>query len=343
MAAKKKEIRRVTPAAPMRRRQEIVALYVPQKTKQTEMIAGIRRRGAPRRCVRKLREDARVICMILVIAEQRDGALNRASWEAVAAAQQLAAGAAGRRGHRRRRRGARGGRDCGGRRRRGHHDRPSPALAGYTADGWVAAHRGGHRRREAVVRACCRTRIRRATSRRRWPPRSTARSSPTAPGSRPARRGPLFTRPMFQGKLAADVRPLGDAPWLVTMQIGAFRADAAQARRIGGARARRSTSRSTPPRFARRPRRRSARRGRPSTSRRPSASSPSAAASRGPSTCRSRRRWPTRSAPRSPRRGRSATRAGCRWSARSAAPARPSRRSCTSRSASPAPSSTSSA
>ncbi len=28
--------------------------------------------------------------MILVIAEQRDGKLNRASWEAVAAAQQLA-------------------------------------------------------------------------------------------------------------------------------------------------------------------------------------------------------------------------------------------------------------
>ena len=30
--------------------------------------------------------------MILVIAEQRDGKLNRASWEAIAAAQQLAAG-----------------------------------------------------------------------------------------------------------------------------------------------------------------------------------------------------------------------------------------------------------
>ena len=28
--------------------------------------------------------------MILVIAEQRDGTLNRASWEAIAAAQQLA-------------------------------------------------------------------------------------------------------------------------------------------------------------------------------------------------------------------------------------------------------------
>ena len=36
-----------------------------------------------------------------------------------------------------------------------------------------------------------------------------------------------FSRPMYQGKLAADVRLLGDAPWLVTMQIGAFRADQA--------------------------------------------------------------------------------------------------------------------
>jgi electron transfer flavoprotein alpha subunit len=32
---------------------------------------------------------------------------------------------------------------------------------------------------------------------------------------------------MYQGKLAADVRPLGEGPWLVSMQIGAFRADAA--------------------------------------------------------------------------------------------------------------------
>jgi electron transfer flavoprotein alpha subunit len=34
-----------------------------------------------------------------------------------------------------------------------------------------------------------------------------------------------FTRPMFQGKLAADVRPQGATPPLVTIQIGAFRAD----------------------------------------------------------------------------------------------------------------------
>jgi electron transfer flavoprotein alpha subunit len=35
-----------------------------------------------------------------------------------------------------------------------------------------------------------------------------------------------FMRPMFQGKLAAEVRPHGDGPRCVTIQIGAFRADA---------------------------------------------------------------------------------------------------------------------
>jgi len=37
-----------------------------------------------------------------------------------------------------------------------------------------------------------------------------------------------FTRPMFQGKLAAQVKPLGEPPFFVTLQIGAFRADAVQ-------------------------------------------------------------------------------------------------------------------
>jgi electron transfer flavoprotein alpha subunit len=35
-----------------------------------------------------------------------------------------------------------------------------------------------------------------------------------------------FIRPMFQGKLAAEVRATGDAPCFVSVQIGAFRADA---------------------------------------------------------------------------------------------------------------------
>jgi electron transfer flavoprotein alpha subunit len=38
----------------------------------------------------------------------------------------------------------------------------------------------------------------------------------------------LFTRQMFQGKFAADVSFGGDAPWMATLQIGAFRGDQAQ-------------------------------------------------------------------------------------------------------------------
>jgi electron transfer flavoprotein alpha subunit len=38
---------------------------------------------------------------------------------------------------------------------------------------------------------------------------------------------PAFVRPMFQGKLTADVVPLGPAPHFVTFQIGAYRADQA--------------------------------------------------------------------------------------------------------------------
>jgi electron transfer flavoprotein alpha subunit len=38
----------------------------------------------------------------------------------------------------------------------------------------------------------------------------------------------LFTRQMFQGKFAADVSFGGEAPWMATIQIGAFRADQAE-------------------------------------------------------------------------------------------------------------------
>jgi electron transfer flavoprotein alpha subunit len=44
----------------------------------------------------------------------------------------------------------------------------------------------------------------------------------------------VFTRPIFQGKLNADVLASGPAPHLATFQIGAYRADAA-AKKAGGA------------------------------------------------------------------------------------------------------------
>ena len=60
MAAKKKDVRTVTPAPPSAVRQRIVSLYVPEKSKKTRMIAGAPAEAA-RELVRLLREDARVI------------------------------------------------------------------------------------------------------------------------------------------------------------------------------------------------------------------------------------------------------------------------------------------
>jgi electron transfer flavoprotein alpha subunit len=44
-------------------------------------------------------------------------------------------------------------------------------------------------------------------------------------GIKAAGPAPTFTRPMFQGKLTADVVPQGPAPHFVTFQIGAYRVD----------------------------------------------------------------------------------------------------------------------
>jgi electron transfer flavoprotein beta subunit len=60
MAAKKKEVRKVTPSAPIARRQEILALYVPQRTKRTEIVDGTPAEAASA-LVKKLRDDARAI------------------------------------------------------------------------------------------------------------------------------------------------------------------------------------------------------------------------------------------------------------------------------------------
>jgi electron transfer flavoprotein alpha subunit len=173
--------------------------------------------------------------MVLVIAEQRGGRLNRASWEAIAAGQQLAAGApltvalvgadpaeaAG---------------ELAAAEAAEVVTVASPALAEYTADGWVAAH-------AAIVTAITPAWVvlPHTYQTRDFAPALAARLDRAlvtdCTGIKTDANGPVFTRPMFQGKLAADVRALGEAPWLVTFQIGAFRAD--QARRgASGARVR---------------------------------------------------------------------------------------------------------
>jgi electron transfer flavoprotein beta subunit len=60
MAAKKKEIRKATPAPPAAVSQRILRVYVPEKAKQTQMIAGSAAEAA-RMLVTRLRDDARVI------------------------------------------------------------------------------------------------------------------------------------------------------------------------------------------------------------------------------------------------------------------------------------------
>ena len=60
MAAKKKEIRKVTPPATAEASQRILSVYFPEKGKKTEMISGSPAEAATA-LVKRLREDARVI------------------------------------------------------------------------------------------------------------------------------------------------------------------------------------------------------------------------------------------------------------------------------------------
>jgi electron transfer flavoprotein beta subunit len=60
MASKKKEVRVVAPSAAVTPRLEVVALYVPEKTKQTAMLNGSPAEAAAA-LVKKLREEARVL------------------------------------------------------------------------------------------------------------------------------------------------------------------------------------------------------------------------------------------------------------------------------------------
>ena len=60
MAAKKKDVRKVVPAGPIAARQQIAALYVPERSKQTQMLAGTPAEAA-KELVRRLREEARAL------------------------------------------------------------------------------------------------------------------------------------------------------------------------------------------------------------------------------------------------------------------------------------------
>ncbi len=164
--------------------------------------------------------------MILVVAEQKDGKLNRASWEAIAGAQQLAQAAGV---------GAVSvvvaGRDVGGVANElaaadvsGVTTLDHEILGSYTADAFVSAFR-------QAIDAASPTYV--VFS-------HTYQTRDFAPALAAALDRPLitdvisvktvsgraaFARPMFQGKLTADVVPEGATPHLISFQIGALRAD----------------------------------------------------------------------------------------------------------------------
>jgi electron transfer flavoprotein alpha subunit len=164
--------------------------------------------------------------VILVVAEQKDGKLNRASWEAIAAAQQLSGGSMPVKI-------AVAGQNVSGVASELAQAAVAEviavdhaALAQYTPDAFVQALQQviaqaapamvffPHSYQTRDFSATLATRLDRALVTDVIDVKQSGGAS-------------TFSRPMFQGKLTADVVPQGPAPHLITIQIGAFRADRA--------------------------------------------------------------------------------------------------------------------
>ena len=163
--------------------------------------------------------------MILCIAEQRGGKLNRASWETVAAAQQLAAGqpvtvmvagtnlqsvAA----------------ELAAAQVQEVITVENAALEPYTPDGYTAALKSAVEQMSPAFVLLPHT-----YQTRDFAPKLAARMNRAiltdVTAIKQAGGETAFVRPMFQGKLTADVVPQGPSPHFVTIQIGAYRADQA--------------------------------------------------------------------------------------------------------------------
>ena len=170
--------------------------------------------------------------MILVIAEQREGKLNRATWETIAAAQQLSRGAV-----------TPGASPivvavAGG---SGEDLRPiaaelssalvqevvtieHAALEPYTPDGYTDALQAA-----LSVLGPSLVLLPHTYQTRDFAPKLAARLDRAlltdVTGVKTVGGEWRFMRPMFQGKLTADVVPQGAAPHFVTFQVGALRAD----------------------------------------------------------------------------------------------------------------------
>jgi len=157
-----------------------------------------------------------------VIAEQKDNVLNRASWEAIAAAQQMGAPVTV----------VIPGADVSSvaaelakAEAKEVVALEHAALAPYACDAFVQALAGF-----ITAEAPAHVVFAHTYQTRDYAPRLAARldraMAPDCIGVKAGDGGLLFVRPMFQGRVSADVALEGAIPHLATFQIGAFRADA---------------------------------------------------------------------------------------------------------------------
>jgi electron transfer flavoprotein alpha subunit len=165
--------------------------------------------------------------MILVIGEQRGGTLNRATWESVAGAQELAKAEGGSRAI---------SVALVGTRLHGAASEIAAAavheiltiehaaLESYTPDGYTAALADAIQQLKPSLVVLPHT-----YQTRDFAPKLAARLDRAiltdVTAVKHSGSETVFVRPMFQGKLTADVVAEGPAPHFVTFQIGAFRAD----------------------------------------------------------------------------------------------------------------------
>lgn len=166
--------------------------------------------------------------MILVVIEQREGKLNRVSYETITAAQAIAAemnwpveavvlgnGV------------SRIAAEVATKKVQKVYDIESDKLEPYTPDGYVAALKQFISEKQPKLVLMPHTYQVRDFA----PQLATALGRTLIPdcvGFRKDGDTLLFTRQMFQGKFAADVAFTCDAPWFATFQAGAFRGDQAQ-------------------------------------------------------------------------------------------------------------------
>jgi electron transfer flavoprotein alpha subunit len=165
---------------------------------------------------------------IMVVAEQREGKLNRVSLETLSAAQAIAKETGWTvevvlPGYQT----AALAEELAGYRVAQVYDLEAPSLEAYTSDAYVQALKDFISSQQPKLVLFPHT-----YQVRDFAPRLALALDRTlisdAIGYKHENGKLLFTRQMFQGKFVADVAFAGEAPWLATLQIGSYRADRAE-------------------------------------------------------------------------------------------------------------------